>query len=184
MSKIWIYSPGYGKETICYKERDLLTKMEDRGTIKEYDLVSESSTEDYLKARERDAQLRSVLDELSPAEIKIRDFINHYEKIAPDGTISYNKSTEKERKLKTLKKLQLDSDKFKYYITTNLKYFYEISYTKEWILSILKVKNFQKIDIGRVWDQQNRKYVTKKVHEDLQKAFDDAKIELKKIKKK
>jgi hypothetical protein len=86
--------------------------------------------------------------------------------------------------LKTLKKLQLDSDKFKYYITTNLKYFYEISYTKEWILSILKVKNFQKIDIGRVWDQQNRKYVTKKVHEDLQKAFDDAKIELKKIKKK
>jgi len=186
MSKIWIIRQSYGKTIIVDKEVALLSKIHDGmgANIEEYELLSSVSVPDFLKARERDAQLKGILGELDKNQLAIQEFISLFDKIAEDvertsrwgGKIE----SEKQLKLKQLKKFQLETTKFKAYIKKEIKYFTHVSLEQEWFIAILKVYNFRIISYGQRYS--SGKYINIGPPDDIQKAFEEAKKVMRKKK--
>ena len=90
MNKIWIVinNASYRKKQKIYTTESSLLKAINPSLdqeIFEYDLVSSTTSEDYLKGRNRDTQLRSVLGELDTKEESAIKLIAYYNDVAPDG---------------------------------------------------------------------------------------------------
>jgi hypothetical protein len=203
MDKIWIIkSPSrYTKKfTICKKESDLLKAISQDSNldILEYELKSSVKSSDYIKSKDRDIQLRSVLGELSEDEVNIERFITLYEQLAPEGK-EYEKrywdngqltrfnTTAKAEFLKRLKKFSTEKKEIVNIIKKDKKYlFNKVSNEVQWYLSILKLHNFR----DHIYDSPNWNR-EKRVYEKVDTATDEiktnfklAKLELKKINKK
>lgn len=203
MDKIWIIksSSRYTKKfTIYKKESDLLKDISQDSNldILEYELKSSVKASDYIKSKDRDIQLRSVLGELSNDETDIEKFISLYEQLAPEGKeyekrywdssnlVRFNTTTKAEF-LKRLKKFSTDKKEIVNIIKKDKKYlFSKVSNEVQWYLSILKLHNFR----DHIYDSPNWNR-EKKIYEKVDTATDEiknnfklAKEELKKINKK
>jgi hypothetical protein len=181
MDKIWIvYNKGsYKKKYRIYKtEADMAKNISDSTslTILEYELKSSVVASEYLKSKERDTQLRTILGELSEHEINAQKLIDLYEEISTDR---YKKGT-----INQLKKLASDKKSFSSYLVRNKKTFFELSDSLEWISAILKCHSFQDHVYDRKrWNSSLRVYEIVDNSSDLLKEnFKLAKEELKKSK--
>ena len=203
MDKIWIIksSSRYTKKfTIYKKESDLLKAISQDSNldILEYELKSSVKASDYIKSKDRDIQLRSVLGELSDDETSIEKFISLYEQLAPEGK-EYEKrywdngqltrfnTTTKAEFLKRLKKFSTEKKEIVNIIKKDKKYlFSKVSNEVQWYLSILKLHNFRDyIYDSPNWNREKRVY--EKVDtatDEIKTNFKLAKLELKKINKK
>lgn len=203
MDKIWIIkSPSrYTKRfTVYKKESDLLKaiSVDSNLEILEYELKSSVRASDYIKSKDRDIQLRSVLGELSDDEIAIEKFITLFEQLAPVGK-EYEKrywegnnwlsvkTSKKEEFLKKIKKFSTDKKQIVRLITDNKKYLISgVSQEVEWYLSILRLHNFRDyIYDNTTWNRDTKKY--EKVDtatDEIKNNFKLAKEELKKLRKK
>jgi hypothetical protein len=203
MDKIWIIkSPSrYTKKfTVYKKESDLLRaiSVDSNLEILEYELKSSVRASDYIKSKDRDIQLRSVLGELSDDEIAIEKFITLFEHLAPVGK-EYEKkywegnnwvsvkTSSKEEFLKKLKKFSTDKKQIVKLITDNKKYLISVvSQEVEWYVSILRLHNFRDYMYDSPnFNRQTRTY--EKVDtatDEIKNNFKLAKEELKKLRKK
>lgn len=197
MDKIWIIqsSSRYQKKFSIYREESKLLKAisKDRTTtILEYDLVSKVTSEDFLMARERDSQLRSVLGELSNKEQSTIEFVNLYERIAPVGKkfkkrISWHESVDtstKEQMLIKLRKFQTEPKELARILINEKSYFIEqVSDSVEWFVALLRVHNFRDHLTGpKRWNSETKKYeVVDNTSEQLRDNFKLAKKQLKRI---
>jgi hypothetical protein len=203
MDKIWIIksSSSYTKKfTIYKKESDLLKAISQDSNldILEYELKSSVKASDYIKSKDRDIQLRSVLGELSDDETSIEKFISLYEQLAPEGK-EYEKrywdngqltrfnTTAKAEFLKKLKKFSTEKKEIVNIIKKDKKYlFSKVSNEVQWYLSILSLHNFRDhIYDSLYFNRETRKY--EKVDtatDEIKTNFKLAKLELKKINKK
>lgn len=203
MDKIWIIkSPSrYTKKFTVYKnEGDLLKaiSVDSNLEILEYELKSSVRASDYIKSKDRDIQLRSVLGELSDDEINIEKFITLFEQLAPVGKeyvkkywegnnlISFQTSS-KDEFLKKLKKFSTDKKQIVKIITDNKKYLIsKVSQELEWYVSILSIHNFR----DYIYDSatfNREKRIFEKVDtatDEIKNNFKLAKEELKKLRKK
>jgi hypothetical protein len=189
MDKIWIvYNKGsYKKKYRIFKtEADMAKNISDsdRYTILEYELKSSTVASDYMKSKERDTQLRTILGELSEHETNGLKLIELYDALVPvNPNDRYNR---KQNQINHLKKIVSDKKAFANYLVNNKKQFFQVSDSLEWVLSILKCHNFQDYiyDSAR-WDSVKRTYVkVDNASDALKENFKLAKAELKKIKKK
>jgi hypothetical protein len=197
MEKIWILKGSrYTKKfTIYKKESDLLKAISQDSSLEilEYELKSSVKSSDYIKQKERDTQLRSVLGELTKDEASIENFINLFEVLAPSGkeyerrfweggSIKQIKTNTKIEMLKKLRKLQGDRNSIVKIIKDNKKYFFkEVSNDVNWYVSILKIHNFRDyIFDPKKWDSKLKKYVIEDTSSDVIKNnFKEAKLKLK-----
>lgn len=186
MDKIWIvYDKGsYKKKYRIYKsEKDMAKNIIDsnRLTILEYELKSSLVASDYIKSRERDTQLRTVLGELEAHEINANNLIELYQSLVPENP--NDRYATKKRTLNDLKKLALDKKSFAGYLTRNKRQFFKVSNSLEWLLAILKCHNFQDhIYEHPKWDPNTRTYI--KVDTSSQELRDNFKLAKSELKKK
>ena len=186
-NKIWIVhrADRYSKKyKIFHSELELIKGISDsdRITILEYDLKSTQSASHFLKSRERDTQLRTVLGELGQHETNALALVELYNSLVADNP--QDRYRTKQRTLEDLKKITHDKKSFSAYLVRNKKQFFKVSDSVEWLLAILKCHNFQdhKYDHA-TWDASTRKYVVKdSASEKLKENFKLAKLELKKKK--
>lgn len=160
MSKIWIVQNNsrYNKKHRIFKsEADMIKHLPNSTgyTVTEYELKSSQSGADYLKSRERDTQLRSVLGELSEYETNVLHLVELFTQLKKDVPND-------RRKLVTIEHLKKIADNKKSvsnYLVQNKKYFLTVSDSVEWLLAILKCHNFQDhiYDHAR-WNSAERKY--------------------------
>lgn len=195
MDKIWIvYNKGsYKKKYKIYKtEAEVSKNVADTSAsiILEYELKSSTVASDYFKSKERDTQLRTILGELSEHEVNGQNLIDMYEQLGKnDGYNSVFFSTaDKDRKtfltIYQLKKLLVDKKSFASYLVRNKKYFFQVSDSLEWILTILKCHNFQDhVYDKKKWNSSTRTHdIVDTSSELLRQNFKLAKLELKKKK--
>jgi hypothetical protein len=200
MEKIWIIKGSrYTKKFRIYKkESDLLKAISQDSSLEilEYDLKSSVKSSDYIKQKERDTQLRSVLGELSKDEESIENFINLFEELAPNGkeyerriwessSVKQIKTNTKKEMLKKLRKLQGDRNSIVKIIKDNKNYFFkEVSNNVDWYLSILKIHNFRDhIYDSKKWDSKLKFYVLEDTASDVIKNnFKEAKLKFKNTK--
>jgi hypothetical protein len=189
MDKIWIvYNKGnYNKKYKIYKtEAELVKNISNNSssTILEYELKSSSTASDYFKSKERDTQLRSILGELSDHEVNAQNLIDIYEKLAKDDVVFNRTRYTKKGQVSQLRKLLIDKKSFSSYLVKNKGYFFKVSDSLEWILSILKCHNFQDhIYDSKRYNSSLRIYEVVDTSSDLlRQNFKLAKLELKKKK--
>lgn len=190
MDKIWILKKS--KQTKNYRvfktETELLKAISPNYNqeVYEYELKCNFEVVDFLKQKERDIQLRSVLGELEKSEEVIINFINTYIDIAPEGRVfkRFNKETStKEEITNNLKKYQGDKKEIANIIVKNKKYFIkDVSTDVSWYKVLLSVHNFRDhICDQPVWDRETKKYIkADNSTEEIKKNFILAKKELKK----
>ena len=154
MNKIWIVinNASYRKKQKIYTNESSLLKAINPNLnqeIFEYNLVSSSTGEDYLKGRNRDTQLRSVLGELDVKEESAIKLISYYSDVAPDGRV-YRKNwrtnetiTFKQKMIIEMEKFQTDKKAFASLIVKNKRYFMTICSDVEWYRLLLSCHNFR-----------------------------------------
>jgi hypothetical protein len=190
MDKIWITKrKGTNKRNfIVYKsESDLIKNIRSSDDIEifEYVLESKLTTKDYLLQRERDLQLRNLLNELSTDEILINEFVKMYDKIAPDGGIIkhyYHNGniTRKQFFIENFKKCNTKKDIAKILINDK-KYFIKLSTDIDWYYSILKIHNFRDYNFKNEYYSSNeKKWIIEEIPEEIKINFKLAKEKLKK----
>lgn len=187
MDKIWIvYNKGsYKKKYRIFKsESDMIKNISTNSTstILEYELKSSVVASDYIKTKERDTQLRTILGELSDHEVNFLKLIELYDSLVPENPNDrYNR---KQNQINHLKKISHDKKSFANYLINNKKHFFTVSDTLEWTLAILKCHNFQDyIYDNKRWDSSTKTYVlVDTASDELKKNFKLAKLELKKKK--
>lgn len=188
MDKIWIIKRKGSTArnfTIFKKESDLLKKLRPLDNIEvfEYNLESKLTAKDYLLQRERDLQIRNILNELNDDEKLINDFLNNYEQFAPEGKKYKNfygdKRTEKNDWIDQIKKCNTKKDLAKKLID-NKKYFLTLSTEVDWYISILKIHNFRNYNyINRYYSSKEKKWILNDIPEDIKNNFKIAKKNLK-----
>lgn len=203
MDKIWIIKSNskYTKKFNVYKkESDLLKAIssDSNAVILEYELKSSVNASDYITSKDRDAQIRSLLGELTEDEIAIEKFITLYEQIAPEGK-EYEKrfwenythrtiqTSKKKEFLKKLKKFSQDKKEIVKILIEEKNYlFSEVSTQVEWYTTILNLHNFRDCNMSfRQWNSTKRIYERiDKSTQEIKDNFKLAKEELKKLKKK
>lgn len=188
MDKIWIIKrKGSAAKnfTIFKSESELLKNLRpvDNIEIFEYNLEFKLTAKDYLLQRERDLQIRGVLNELNDDEKLIKEFINSYKRFAPDGKkyISFY-GVERTKKLdwiEEIKKCNTRKDLAKK-LTNYKRYFITISTDVDWYVSILKIHNFRDhVYRNNYYSSQERKFITEEIPEDIKNNFKLAKLKLK-----
>lgn len=188
MDKIWIiYNKGSYKKKyrILKNEADIVKNVNDsdRYIIMEYELKSSVVASDYMKIKERDTQLRTVLGELSDHEVNSMKLIDLYDSLVPvDPNDRYN---HKQSEIKHLKKISSDKKAFANYLINHKSHFFKVSDSLEWMLAILKCHNFQDyVYDSKRWDSSTKTLVLNDTaSEELKKNFKLAKLELKNKKK-
>lgn len=191
MEKIWIIKKkgSTARNFTVYKsEYEFLKNLRpsDNVEIFEYnlDLESVTTTKDYLLKRERDKQLRSILNELDDEEILIADFLKNYERLAPEGkkykNIYGDEKTQKNDWIEQIKKCNTKKDLAKRLVEFK-KYFITVSTEVDWYVSILKIHNFRDhIYNHRYWSSKEKKWLIDEIPEDIEKNFKLAKQKIKK----
>jgi hypothetical protein len=191
MEKIWIIKKkgSTARNFTVYKsEYELLKNLRssDNVEIFEYnlDLESVTTTKDYLLKRERDKQLRSILNELDDEEILIADFLKNYERLAPEGkkykNIYGDEKSQKNDWIEQIKKCNTKKDLAKRLVEFK-KYFITVSTEVDWYVSILKIHNFRDhIYNHRYWSSKEKKWLIDEIPEDIEKNFKLAKQKIKK----
>lgn len=180
MERIWIlYDKNrYAKKKykIYKSESELLRNISTQSnlTIYEYDLKSVQDPEEFLKSRERDTQLRSVLGELSPIEEAATNLIQKLTELAEENRY-------KKLHLNNLNKFISDKGAISRYLTKNKSYFMRVSDDKDWLTAVLKCHNFQDPFFDKKWNYVDRKYeVVDNLSDQFKINFKLAKLELKK----
>lgn len=153
MNKIWIVvnNASYRKKQKIYTtESSLLKAINPRlnQEIFEYDLVSSITSKDYIKGRNRDTQLKSVLGELGVKEESAIKLIAYYTEVAPDGREYRNWRTNKITTHKSImitemEKFQTDKKQFASLLVKNKRYFMTICSDVEWYRLLLSCHNFR-----------------------------------------
>jgi hypothetical protein len=191
MNKIWIIKKKESTArnfTVYKSESELLKNLRpsDNVEIFEYNLDIESVTtaKDYLLKRERDKQLRSILNELDDEEILIADFLKNYERLAPEGkkykNIYGDEKSQKNDWIEQIKKCNTKKDLAKRLVEFK-KYFITVSTEVDWYVSILKIHNFRDhIYNHRYWSSKEKKWLIDEIPEDIEKNFKLAKQKIKK----
>lgn len=191
MEKIWIIKKkgSTARNFTVYKsESEFLKNLRpsDNVEIFEYnlDLESVTTTKDYLLKRERDKQLRSILNELDDEEILIADFLKNYERLAPEGkkykNIYGDEKSQKNDWIEQIKKCNTKKDLAKRLVEFK-KYFITVSTEVDWYVSILKIHNFRDhIYNHRYWSSKEKKWLIDEIPEDIEKNFKLAKQKIKK----
>lgn len=162
-SKIWlvISESSYLRKQKIYRTESALLKAINPNSsqeIIELDVVSITNPTDFLKERNRDSQLRSVLGELDTKEEAALKLIAHYKEFAPDGgsrTISWRTKetkTEKEIMIDQLEKYQTDKKSFANILIQNKKHFITSITSVEWYKLLLSCHNFNDyIYVRKTW---------------------------------
>jgi hypothetical protein len=142
-------------------------------------LVDYNARVDQTKvSNERDLQLKSLLDQLDPMDNAVLTIINMYPQFEDNERFRSNH-------VRNLNNAKFDIDDFKKYIINNKNYFFARSNDLEWIKAILTIHNFRDCNTNdRYYDYSQRKYVSNKPTEELIEAFKQAKLELRKDKRK
>lgn len=185
-NKVWVVQNkqryANRKFRIYHTEAELLRGI--RGTdslvVFEYDLVSSQTASDFLKARERDAQVRTVLGELEPHEENAMVLIDLFDKLVPHNP--NDRYNTKNRTIEELKKIQSNKKSLAAYLVKNKNFFLKVSDSVEWLVAVLKCHNFQDCKIGKTkWNPEARRHdVIDLSTEELKQNFQLAKKELKK----
>lgn len=154
MNKIWIVinNASYRKKQKIYTTESSLLKAINSNLnqeIFEYQLVSSTNSVDYLKGRNRDTQLRSVLGELDVKEESAIKLIAYYSEVAPDGKV-YRKNwrtnetiTFKQRMITEMEKFQTDKKAFSALLVKNRSHFMTVCSDVEWYRLLLTCHNFR-----------------------------------------
>jgi hypothetical protein len=141
-------------------------------------LVDYKTRVDQVKvSNERDLQLKSLLDQLDPMDNAVLTIINMYPTLEKDDKKRRNV-------LHGLNNIKFEIDNFKKYIIDNKSYFLNISTDLEWMKAILTIHNFRDCSSNRYYDYSQRKYVTTQPSDELLSVFKQAKLELRKKRKK
>jgi len=144
------------------------------GTVAEYKVTADQAK----VSNERDLQLKTLLDQLDPMDNAVLTIINMYPTLEKDDR-------RKASYLHGLNNVKFEIDDFKKYIVNNKGYFLNLSNDLEWIKAILTIHNFRDCNTNdRYYDYSQRKYVSNKPTEELIEAFKQAKLELRKDKRK
>jgi hypothetical protein len=144
------------------------------GTVAEYKVTADQAK----VSNERDLQLKTLLDQLDPMDNAVLTIINMYPTLEKDDR-------RKAGYLHGLNNVKFEIDDFKKYIINNKGYFLNLSNDLEWIKAILTIHNFRDCNTNdRYYDYSQRKYVSNKPTEELIEAFKQAKLELRKDKRK
>lgn len=188
MEKIWIVKAKRSsarKFTIYKSESELLKNIvsSENFEVFEYTLESKITTKDYLIQRERDLQIRTVLNELNEDEVIINEFIRTYERLAPEGkkykTYYGEERTKKSDWIDELKKCNSKKDLAKK-IIADKKYFITLSTDVDWYVSVLKIHNFRDHKYkNRYYSSKERKFITKEIPEEIENNFRKAKLKIK-----
>jgi len=188
MDKIWIIhnKKSYARKFNVYKdEANMLKNLRNtpNSEVLEYELKSSANAAEYLKSRERDTQLRSILGELSSYESNALKLIQLFESLAPipvHKTSNYD--YKKEKILRLLKSSLSNKKSFSNVLSSYKADLFRISESVEWITAILRCHNFRdyKCTIYE-YDYKLHKYKNTFIESDeLKKNFNLAKISLKK----
>jgi hypothetical protein len=186
MDKIWILKnkrSSVRKFRVYKSESDVLRDINSESNLEvlEYKLDNKKTASDFIKERDRDIQLRSILGELSENEIAHSELVSLFEELAPDGKVikrwNQRDTTTKEIMLSKLKKFQTDKRMFVKVLVDNKKYFFTLSNEIRWYKSILKCHNFRD-PIDKHWDSKEKKYIDK-TDDIIKDNFSLAKLELK-----
>jgi len=147
--------------------------ISESGTVADYKVAA-----DHAKvSNERDLQLKTLLDQLDPMDNAVLTIINMYPQFEDNERYRANHS-------RNLNNAKFDIDDFKKYIINNKNYFFARSNDLEWIKAILTIHNFRDCNLGQYYDRTQRKYIKKEASAELSSAFKQAKLELKKDKRK
>lgn len=147
--------------------------ISESGTVADYKAAA-----DHAKvSNERDLQLKTLLDQLDPMDNAVLTIINMYPQFEDNERYRANHS-------RNLNNAKFDIRDFKKYIIDNKNYFFARSNDLEWIKAILTIHNFRDCDLGKYYDRTQRKYIKKEASAELSSAFKQAKLELKKDKRK
>lgn len=187
-NKVWVVQnkQRYAKRKfrIYHTEVELLRAI--RGTdsmmVFEYDLVSSQTASDFLKARERDTQVRTVLGELEPHEENAMVLIELFDKLVPNNPNDRYNTKNRLWPLEELKKIQSNKKSLAAYLVKNKNFFLKVSDSVEWLVAVLKCHNFQDCKIGKTkWNSTAGRYELIDLStEELKQNFQLAKKELKK----
>lgn len=190
MDKIWIIhnKRSYARKFNVYKdEANMLKNLKNtpNSEVLEYELKSSSNASEYLKSRERDTQLRSILGELSSYESNALKLIQLYESLASIPVHKASHDDHKKEKILRLLKSSLSNKKsFSNVLSSYKADFFKISDSVEWITAILRCHNFRdyKCSIYE-YDYKSHQYKNKFIESDeLKKNFNLAKMSLMKKK--
>jgi hypothetical protein len=148
--------------------------ISETGTVAEYKAMADQAK----VSNERDLQLKSLLDQLDPMDNAVLTIINMYPQFEASERMRGNH-------LRNLNNVKFEIDNFRKYIINNKGYFLNLSNDLEWIKAILTIHNFRDCNTNdRYYDYSQRKYVSNKPTEELIEAFKQAKLELRKDKRK
>jgi hypothetical protein len=147
--------------------------ISESGTVAEYKAMVDQAK----VSNERDLQLKSLLDQLDPMDNAVLTIINMYPQFEDSERFRSNH-------VRNLNNTKFDIDDFKKYIINNKNYFFARSNDLEWIKAILTIHNFRDCDLGRHYDYTQRKYIKREASAELTSAFKQAKLELRKDKRK
>jgi hypothetical protein len=188
MEKIWVVykKVRYGNRApqIFKSEADMLRKIHNtqNWTIYEYDLRSTQTAADFLKAKERDTQVRSVLGELEVWEENALKLVEMYDSLVPVNPA--DRHSTRESTIAEMKRLVGDKKAFCNYLINKKKHFFKVSHSVEWLVAILRCHNFRDPHCSTSrFDQATRTW--KRHNEINQQTIDNfalAKAELKKKK--
>ena len=147
--------------------------ISESGTVADY-----KATADQAKvSNERDLQLKTLLDQLDPMDNAVLTIINMYPQFEASERMRSNH-------LRNLNNVKFEIDNFKKYIMENKNYFFARSNDLEWIKAILTIHNFRDCDLGKYYDRAQRKYIKREASTELTNTFKQAKLELRKDKRK
>jgi hypothetical protein len=147
--------------------------ISESGTVAEYKAMADQAK----VSNERDLQLKSLLDQLDPMDNAVLTIINMYPQFEDSERFRSNH-------IRNLNNAKFDIDDFKKYIINNKNYFFARSNDLEWIKAILTIHNFRDCDLGKYYDRTQRKYIKREASTELTNAFKQAKLELRKDKRK
>jgi len=148
-------------------------EVSESGTVAEYKAMVDQAK----VSNERDLQLKSLLDQLDPMDNAVLTIINMYPQFEDSERFRSNH-------VRNLNNVKFEIDNFRKYIINNKNYLLARSNDLEWIKAILTIHNFRDCDLGRHYDYTQRKYIKREASAELTSAFKQAKLELRKDKRK
>jgi hypothetical protein len=148
-------------------------EISESGTLLDYKIAAEQTK----VSNERDLQLKSLLNQLEPMDDAVLTIVSMYPTLETDDKKRENIS-------RGLNNIKFEIDSFKRYIIDHKSYLLNLSTDLEWIKAILTIHNFRDCSSHRYYDYTQRKYITNQPSDELLSVFKEAKIALRKNRKK
>lgn len=147
--------------------------ISETGTVADYKAAADQAK----VSNERDLQLKTLLDQLDPMDNAILTIINMYPQFEASERMRGNH-------LRNLNNVKFEIDNFRKYLINNKNYFLGRSNDLEWLKAILSIHNFRDCNLDKYWNYREKKYVIREATPELTAAFNEAKKELRKDKRK